>query len=53
MNLLLFIWNIILIMISLGLFFRLFLYKEQIKNITDQLRDLRLRNKRKLILKIR
>lgn len=49
MNLLLFISNIILIIISLGLFFRLFLYKEQIKNITDQLRDFRLRKTNKII----
>lgn len=49
MNLLLFIWNIILIMISLGLFFKLFLYKEQIKSITNQLSDFRLRKTNKII----
>ncbi|WP_270567116.1 sensor histidine kinase [Clostridium beijerinckii] len=49
MNLLLFISNIILIIISLALCFKLFLFKKEIKNIMNQVEDFRLRRTNKII----
>ncbi|NMF07206.1 sensor histidine kinase [Clostridium beijerinckii] len=49
MNLLPFISNISLIIISLALCFKLFLFKKEIKNIINQVEDFRLRRTNKII----